>query len=971
MNNVVKTPEPFQLDTRNFESELKKYIRGEVRFDRGALAMYSTDSSNYRMVPVGVVLPKSREDIIESIRIARKYDCPVLSRGGGTSLGGQCCNTALIIDMSKYYHGTLDIDPVKKAGRVLPGTVLDHFIKEANKHGLTFGPDPSTHDHCTIGGMLGNNSCGVHSVLAANHGTGGRVSDNTHEMEILTYDGLVLKVGATSDNELQRIISEGGRRGEIYSQLISLRDKYADYIRTRFPKIPRRISGYNLDDLLPEKGFNVARALVGTESTCVTILESTMLLIPSPKAKSLLVLGYKDVFEAAHCAPEIMKYRPDALEGIDHKLIDMMRKRNIHAEDIKLLPEGNGLLIAEFSGETREEADDKIRLVMHELKKSDHPAAMKLFDKTSEESKLWDVRESGLGASAFVKGQDDTWEGWEDSAVPPEKLGGYLKDLQRLWDNYDYDSTIYGHFGQGCIHCRVNFDLVTQEGIKKWRNFLEEAADLVVSYGGSLSGEHGDGQSKAELIEKMYGPELMEAFKTFKAIWDPRNKMNPGKIVNPYPITSNLRLGANYAPWQPQTHFSFPEDKGSFARAAMRCVGVGKCRRSEGGTMCPSYRVTLEEEHSTRGRAHILFELFHGGILDQRWNSEHVKKALDLCLSCKGCKVDCPVNVDVATYKAEFLSHYYKVNARPLYAYLFGLISTWSRVGGSLPHLSNALINAPGLSKVVKKVLNISPERKLPLFAKESFKNWYRRQKRKSQTGRDVILWADTFNNYFHPDALVAAFEVLVHAGYNVQVIEKNLCCGRPLYDYGMLDTAKKRLNEILYPLKDMIQKRIPIIVLEPSCASVFKDELPSLMPNDETAKVLSDNVIFFSDFLLLHNIKPGELRHDGKIFLHGHCHQKAIMRMDAEFEVLKKANVEFEYVDAGCCGMAGAFGYERDHYDISVKAGEHTLMPAIRRTQDETIIVANGFSCRSQIEHLTGRKAIHIAQLIRKCTLP
>jgi FAD/FMN-containing dehydrogenase/Fe-S oxidoreductase len=955
----------FQIDVRGLEADLVKNIHGEVKFDKGALSMYSTDSSNYRMVPIGLVLPKHREDIIESIRIARKYNCPVLSRGGGTSLAGQCCNTALIMDMSKYYHGTLEVDPAKKIGRVLPGTVFDHFRKATRQYGLTFGPDPSTHDHCTIGGMLGNNSCGVHSVMAAHQGTGGRVSDNTFGMEVLTYDGLILKVGATPEDELEKIIYEGGRKGEIYSRLKNLRDKFATLIRSRFPKIPRRVSGYNLDDLLPENGFNVARALVGTESTCITILEAAMLLINEPKQKSLLILGYKDVFEAAHHAPEIMKFKPDGLEGLDHKLIDMMRKRNLHQEDIELLPKGNGLLIAEFSGHTREEADDRIKYVMDELKRSNHPASMKLFDKTSEESKIWDLRESGLGASAFIKGKDDTWEGWEDSAVPPEKLGEYLKDLQKLWDRYNYDSTIYGHFGQGCVHCRVNFDLVSERGIEKWRHFLDEAADLVVSYGGSISGEHGDGQSKAELLEKMYGPELMEAFREFKNIWDPGNKMNPGKIVNPFPITSNLRLGANYAPWQPQTHFSFSEDNGSFAHATMRCVGVGKCRRSEGGTMCPSYRVTSEEEHSTRGRAHMLFELFHGGILEQQWNNDHVKKALDLCLSCKGCKADCPVNVDVATYKAEFLSHYYEGKLRPLNAHLFGQISAWSRIATVAPGIFNAIINAPVVSQLSKYILNISPKRNFPLFAKQSFKKWFQYRKGKKSSEKKVILWLDTFNNYFNPETLIAACEVLEFSGYEVIVPEKNLCCGRPLYDYGMLDTAKKKLLEILSTLKTEIRSNIPIIVLEPSCASVFKDELLNLLPHNNEAKYLSDNVSFISDFL---HDRKFESRNPTtqKVFIHGHCHQKAIIKIDNELALVKKLKIDFNYIDAGCCGMAGAFGYEKDHYDISIKCGEHMLMPAIRQTSNDTTIVTNGFSCRSQIKHLTGRNSLHIAQLLR-----
>jgi FAD/FMN-containing dehydrogenase/Fe-S oxidoreductase len=959
-------------DRKSLAEELKKTIRGEVRFDKGALSMYSTDSSNYRMVPVGVVLPKTKGDVIESIRIARKYDCPILSRGGGTSLAGQCCNTALIMEMSKYYHGILQIDPVKKTGTVLPGTVLDRFRKETKKYGLTFGPDPATHDHCTMGGMLGNNSCGVHSDLAVNQGTGARVSDNTVEMEIITYDGLIMKIGATTEDELEEIIAEGGRRGEIYLQLKNLRDKYAPLIRSRFPKIPRRVSGYNLDDLLPENDFNVARALVGTESTCVTILQSTMLLIDEPKAKSLLVLGYKNVFEAAHHAPELLKYKPDGLEGIDDKLVNLMRKRNLHVDELDLLPEGNGWLIAEFSGKTLEEADDKIAFVMSELKKTNHPASMKLFDKRSDESKIWDVRESGLGASAFIKGQEDTWEGWEDSAVPPEKLGDYLQDLQKLWDKYGYDSTMYGHFGQGCMHCRLNFDLVTKDGIKKWRDYLDEAADLVVSYGGSISGEHGDGQSKAELLEKMYGPELMEAFRSFKAIWDPTNKMNPGKIVNPYPITSHLRLGIDYEPWQPQTHFSFPDDQGSFARATMRCVGVGKCRRDEEGTMCPSYMVTFEEEHSTRGRAHMLFELFHGGILNQQWDNKYVKQALDLCLSCKGCKADCPVNVDMASYKAEFLSHYYKGRLRPRTAYTFGWIYWWARMASIFPGPVNFFTQTSPFSNLVKILAGISPKRTLPKFAVQTFRSWFNERKENRQSKilnrkSKVILWPDTFNNFFQPGILKAGHAVLQAAGYEVVIPKQMLCCGRPLYDYGMLKTAKKLLFQILDSLRHFIREGIPLVALEPSCVAVFRDELCNLLPQDEDAKRLKHQTFTLAEFLEKEAIHFPIPPLKQKAIVHGHCHHKAIMKIDPEINIMRRMELDFEFLDAGCCGMAGAFGYENgSHYEVSIKAGERILLPAVRNAGKDTLIIADGFSCRQQIEQQTDRKSLHLAQVLQ-----
>ena len=613
------------------------------------------DGSNYRQTPIGVVLPKSKEDVVNAIAVARQFGAPITGRGCGTSLAGQCCNVAVILDMSKYFNRVLEIDAAKKLGRVEPGCICDDLRHAAMKDGLIFGPDPATHNHCTLGGMIGNNSCGVHSVMAEFNGPGARTSDNVHELEILTYDGLQMRVGPTSEDELASIIREGGRRGEIYGKMKALRDKYAPLIREKFPNIPRRVSGYNLPDLLPENGFNVARALVGSEGTLVTVLEATLHLIHNPQARSLLVLGYKDVYEAGDHAPDIFEHQPTGLEGIDHKLIGYMKKTGLHPGDLKLLPEGKGFLLAEFGGDSKEESDAKAREVMAIIKGKPNAPSMKLFDDPAEEAMLWEIRESGLGATAFVPGLPDTWPGWEDSAVPPKQVGPYLRKLRDLFHKYDYEASLYGHFGQGCIHCRIPFDLKTAHGLEKYRAFASDAADLVLSFGGTLSGEHGDGQARAELLPKMYGAEIMEAFREFKSIWDPQWKMNPGKVIEAYPILENLRLGADYNPREPKTHFQYPDDQGSFARAALRCVGVGKCRRLEGGTMCPSFMVTREEKDATRGRAHLLFEMLRGEVIGKNgWRDDAVADALDLCLACKGCKADCPVNVDMATYKAEF-----------------------------------------------------------------------------------------------------------------------------------------------------------------------------------------------------------------------------------------------------------------------------------------------------------------------------
>ena len=751
----------------------------------------------------------------------------------------------------------------------------------AKKHGLIFGPDPATHSHCTLGGMIGNNSCGVHSVMAQFEGPGARTSDNVHELEILTYDGLRMRVGPTSEDELASIIREGGRRGEIYGNMKALRDKYAPLIREKFPNIPRRVSGYNLPDLLPENGFNVARALVGSEGTLVTILEATLHLIHNPKARTLLVLGYKDVYEAGDHAPDIFEHRPTGLEGIDHKLISYMKKTGLHPKDLQLLPEGKGFLFAEFGGDSKEESDEKARAVMAHLQGKPNAPSMKLFDDAEEEAKLWEVRESGLGATAFVPGLPDTWPGWEDSAVPPKQLGPYLRKLRELFHKYDYEAALYGHFGQGCIHCRIPFDLKTAQGLEKYRAFASEAADLVLSFGGTLSGEHGDGQSRAELLPKMYGAEIMEAFREFKSIWDPAWKMNPGKVIEAYPILSNLRLGTDFNPREPKTHFQYPDDQGSFARATLRCVGVGKCRRMEGGTMCPSFMVTREEKDATRGRAHLLFEMLRGEVIGKDgWRDDAVADALDLCLACKGCRADCPVNVDMATYKAEFLSHYYAGRLRPMPAYSMGLIYWWARIASHIPNIVNFFTQTPPFSTVAKALGGIAQERHMPKFATETFKAWFFKRPRRNADKPKVILWADTFNNYLLPAAAKDACEVLEDAGFQVIVPRKSLCCGRPLYDFGFLDLAEGLLKQILAALRDEIRAGTPVVGLEPSCVAVFRDELCNLFPHDLDAKRLKEQSYTLSEFLEKHapDYHPPKL--ERKALVHGHCHHKSVLKM-------------------------------------------------------------------------------------------
>ena len=924
------------VDAHGLEKRLKARLEGEVRFDDGSRALYATDGSNYRQVPIGVVVPRTIEDLIETVKAAREYGAPIVARGGGTSLAGQCCNVAIVIDCSKYLNRILQIDYDRKFAWVEPGVVLDDLRNLAEKRHLTFAPDPSTHNHCTLGGMIGNNSCGVHSVM------GGKTEENIEELDVLLYDGTRLRVG------------KGGGEHGIYRKLSNLRDRYAEQIRSRFPKIPRRVSGYNLPELLPENGFHVARALVGTEGTCALILGAKVRLVHSPPHRSLLVLGYDSVYESADHIPEVMESGPTGCEGIDDKLVEEMKAKGIHPDDVTLLPEGKGWLLVEFGGDTKQESDAKAHKLMERLRGK---CSMKLFDSKEEEEQLWKVRESGLGATARTEQGVENWEGWEDSAVPPENLGRYLRELRKLYDRYHYDGALYGHFGQGCVHTRINFDLRDAEGIRKFRRFLQDAAKLVVSLGGSISGEHGDGQSKAELLPIMYGEDLIHAFAEFKSIWDPDWKMNPGKVVRPYRADENLRIGAHYRPPDPRTHFAWPDDNFSFAKATVRCVGIGECRKEEKGTMCPSYMVTREEMHSTRGRAHLLFEMLQGSPLDKGWRSPAVKEALDLCLACKGCKGECPVNVDMATYKAEFLAHHYKGRLRPRPAYAMGLIHWAARVASRMPRVANFA------GALLKPLAGISRYRKLPKFAPETFRAWFSRRPRVNAGAERVILWADTFNNFFHPDVCKAAVEVLEDAGFEVVVQEEKLCCGRPLYDYGMLDLARSKLRQILDGLRDEIERGTPVVGLEPSCVSVFRDELCGLFPHDADAQRLKKQTLLLSEFLLQKGWKPPPLNR--KAIVHGHCHHKAVLGWQKEVELLKQVLPEHEVVDSGCCGMAGSFGYEADKYDVSMAVGERRLLPKVREASRETLIVSDGFSCHGQIE-TTGRQATHIAQVLQ-----
>jgi len=963
-------------DMRVLEEDLRCRVDGEVRFDAGSRAAYSTDASNFRQVPIGVVVPRTVDAGAAAVAVCREHGAPLLSRGGGTSLAGQCTNAAVVLDWSKYCDRLISLDPQARTCVVEPGIVLDVLNAELAGHGLRFGPEPATHMNCTIGGMIGNNSCGATAQRT------GKVVDNIAGLEVLLYDGTRFWCGPVSDDEYAVIERRGDRRAEIYRRLRHLRDEYAEQIRDRYPDIPRRVSGYNLDSLLPEHGFDVAGLLVGSESTLVTVLRAKIKLVPVLTERSLVVLGYPSVDRAADAVPAILPHQPVALEGLDHRLIRDQQVKHINPQALSELPEGCAFLMVQFGGDSRHEVDAAAERMLGALHESEHDPTVAFLDDPEREDELWQVREAGLGATAHVPGRPDTFEGWEDSAVHPGRLGDYLRDLNKLYGEFGYSGdtmpSLYGHFGQGCVHTRIPFDLYSTEGVATYRRFMERAADLVAAYGGSFSGEHGDGQSRGELLGKMFGPGLVGAFGELKAIFDPGNKMNPGKVVHPARLDEHLRLGGQWAPAAPQDLvFRYPHDGGSFVQAANRCVGVGKCRRHDnqgGAVMCPSYQVTREEEHSTRGRARLLFEMLdgHGGSpVSDGWRSQAVYDALNLCLACKGCKTDCPVNVDMATYKAEFLAHHWKGRQwrRPRSDLALGWLPAMALAAARLRLTGaiNVLTHTPGLHRVLASAGGIEP-REVPLFAGQTLQRWHASRSPGGDGRRGtVVLWPDTFTNHFHPHIGQAAVKVLEHAGWRVDIPAAPLCCGLTWISTGQLATAKRILSRTVASLAGHLRAGGYVVGLEPSCTAVFRADAAELFPDDLDVRRLADHTLTLAELLTEHSPgwEPPPLRR--QVLAQVHCHQHAIMGWDADMRLLKAAGADTEQLQSGCCGLAGNFGFEPGHAQVSQACAERVLLPRLREASPRAAILADGFSCRTQIHELDsgGRKAMHLAELL------
>ena len=955
------------------EADLAAALRGEVGFDAGTRAVYATDSSNYRQIPIGVVFPRDHDDVVAALRVCAAHDVPVLARGAGTSLAGQACNAAVILDTSRHMTRILEIDPETRTARVEPGVVLDDLRRAAEVHGLTFGPDPATHAWCTLGGMIGNNACGAHALFA------GKTVDNVERLRIVLYGGETLELGAYDEAAYAEVVAAGGRLAAVLTGLRGIAERYAPLVRERFPDIPRRVSGYNLDELLPERGFHVARALVGSESTCAIVTEATLRLSVSPRHRRMVVLGYPDIFAAADAVPALLAHPLLALEGFDVTLTEQMRARPLNVEHLPLLPEGRGWLVAELGSNEEAEADRLAGAFIADLPPD---VTWRRYDDVARQARVWLVRESGLGATAIDVDGTHTHEGWEDAAVAPEKLGTYLRAVTALWAESGYHGAWYGHFGQGCVHTRNNFDFTSAEGVRAFRSYIERAADLVVSLGGSISGEHGDGQARGELLGRMYGPDLLDGFRAFKAVFDPRGRMNPGKLIDARPLDRDLRYGPDYKrPALPPTHFRFGTEGTSLQAAAERCVGVGKCRRDDAGVMCPSYRATRDERHSTRGRAKLLVELFQGEVTPTTWRNEDVRSALDLCLSCKGCATDCPTHVDMASYKAEFLSHYYRGRLRPRSMYAFGLLPWLLRVGTRVPRLANALLGAPLLGSLARRAAGVTTARPAPHLAPQSFRRSETAVAHAEVADPTVVVWPDTFCDAFRPGVVEDLVAVLEASGERVVVPSRWACCGRTLYDAGMLALARRTLGNLLDVLEPWIEQDIPVVVPEPSCLSTFRDELPALLWRDPRAARLASLARSPAEHLLTapgfeallvrrraEQGSGGAAPVRGRVVIHPHCQGRAAGLPAADVALLERLGFAAEMLDAGCCGLAGSFGYSHEHEAISRRIGEEHWLPRVEAAlHDGDTLVADGYSCTMQLSHLSDLESTSLVSLVRR----
>lgn len=952
-------------DTRALVEDLKRQVEGEVRFDQMTRMLYSTDASMYQIEPIGVVLPKSAEDVIAVVETASRFNVPVLPRGGGTSLSGQVGH-AVIMDFSKYMRNVIEINAEEGWVRTQPGIILDELNQHLAPSGMLFTPDPSTSSRGNVGGALGNNSCGAHSIIW------GKTVDNVHEMDVILSDGSTAHLGALTGDALEAMMRSENLEGDIYRKLFALGETHRDEILSRYPKIQRRVSGYNLDEFVGGSDFNMARFVVGSEGTLLTITEAKLKIVKQPKKRGILVLHFNDLIESMEATVATLEGQPAAVEHIGSMILRQAQSNLAYSRMTDFIEgEPAALLVVEVIGDTDGEIDAQLTQLEQRMRRENLGYAMVRLLKAEDQAKVWNVRKAGLGLMMNVPGNAKPLPFVEDTAVSPEKLPEFVRRFDEIVKAHGTEAGYYGHASVGCLHIRPLINLKEQDGVDKMVAIAEEISNLVLEFGGSLSGEHGDGLVRSGFNEKMFGGQLYEAFRQVKQAFDPKGVMNPGKIVDAAPMTENLRINPVYKTREIQTGFAYTEE-GSFAHAIEMCNGQGACRKVDGGTMCPSFMVTRDEEHSTRGRANALRGAMSGALPAESLTSKRMYGVMDLCLECKGCKAECPSNVDMAKLKYEFLDKYHKANGYPLRNRLLGNIATMNRLGAFFAPLTNWSMKSGLFKDLLERYAGIDSRRDLPQLASQSFSQWFRSQGGSPASAAklgQVVLFPDTFTNYNHPELGKAAKKLLEHMGYQV-ILPQVTCCGRPMLSKGYMDKAKAsaRINvDSIYPY---IEKGAKLVGIEPSCILSFKDDYVDLLGNDAKAKTISDNTMLIEEFILHAQNEQGatlDLQNSPEnILFHGHCHQKALVGTRPAMQVLNSLpNCTVKEVQTGCCGMAGSFGMEKEHYDTSMKIGEIALFPAVRSQEGDFEMVAEGVSCRQQIEHGTGKKARHLVELL------
>jgi FAD/FMN-containing dehydrogenase/Fe-S oxidoreductase len=942
---VPAAPSTSTGDIADVAAALRRAGIAEVDASARRRAEYSTDASLYRVAPQVVVFPRADDEVAATLEVCRSAGVPLTARGAGTSIAGNAVGTGVVLDFSRHCNRILEIDPQAQTARVQPGVVLGALQRAAGPHGLRFGPDPSTHNRCTIGGMIGNNACGSRALGY------GRTADNVRALDVLAGTGERLLARRGADPGSSAVLA---RLHEVVGANLAL-------IRTELGRFGRQVSGYSLEHLLPENGFDVARALVGTEGTAAVLLEATVDLVRMPERTVLVALGYADMAAAADAVPALLAHKPIAVEGLDSRMTDVVRERR-GAGAVPSLPRGSGWLLVELGGSSAGELGDAARAVVRDAAALD---SLVVTDPAAAAA-LWRIREDGAGLAARSTGGQTSHAGWEDSAVPPAKLGAYLREFEALLTDRGLKGTPYGHFGDGCVHIRIDFPLSEPEGTRVFREFLVDAAKLVASYGGSMSGEHGDGRARGELLPLMYSPEAITVFASVKDVFDPLDILNPGIIVRPRPVDADLRVPAARPVSEP-LGFAYAHDGGNLLAALHRCTGVGKCRAdttATGGVMCPSYLATKDEKDSTRGRARVLQEMVNGSLVDGGWRSPEVHESLDLCLSCKGCSTDCPTGVDMATYKAEVLHQSYRGRVRPLSHYSLGQLPRWARLASKAPRLVNRLLATRPVAALAKRFAGIDARRPLPAFAEGTFRAWFARHR--PADGDPVMLWVDTFTDFFTPEAGIAAVQVLEDAGFSVRIPSGSVCCGLTWITTGQLDAARRILRRSVDALAPHVADGVPVVGIEPSCTAVFRGDAAELLgPSDPSVAQVAAATHTLAELLAKHRPSWTPPSLDGvRVLAQPHCHQHAVMGWGADRKLLEGAGAEVESV-GGCCGLAGNFGVERGHYDVSVAVAETALLPAVRSAGDETVVLADGFSCRTQLDQLATRRGRHLAELL------